>query len=54
VGLPGLEVDDEWFEPLGVASLLVEGVYLALYAYVLTQPISVMPAGLSRTSAQPR
>lgn len=54
VGLPGLEVDDEWFEPLGVASLLVEGVYLALYAYVLTQPISVMPASLSRTSAQPR
>lgn len=54
VGLPGLEVDDEWFEPLGVASLLVEGVFVALYAYVIAQPVSVMPRGLSRPSAQSR
>jgi len=35
VGLPMLEVDDEWFEPMGVASLVVEGLYVALYAYVM-------------------
>lgn len=35
IGLPGLEVDDEWFEPIGVASLIVEGLYLVAYAYVM-------------------
>jgi hypothetical protein len=34
VGLPGLEVDDEWFEPMGLASLVVEGLFVVLYAYV--------------------
>src|SRR6266487_764398 len=38
IGLPGLEVDDEWFEPLGVASLLVEGLYVIVYAAVMTRP----------------
>ncbi len=38
IGLPGLEVDDEWFEPLGVASLLVEGLYVLVYASVMTRP----------------
>src|SRR5499427_8354019 len=37
VGLPGLEIDDEWFEPLGVASLLVEGLYVIVYASVVTR-----------------
>ncbi len=38
IGLPGLEIDDEWFEPLGVASLLVEGLYVIVYAAVMTRP----------------
>jgi len=38
IGLPGLEIDDEWFEPLGVASLLVEGLYVIVYASVMTRP----------------
>jgi len=37
IGLPGLEIDDEWFEPLGVASLLVEGFYVLVYASVMTR-----------------
>ena len=36
VGLPGLEVDDEWFEPMGVASLVVEGLFVLLYVYVMS------------------
>src|SRR2546428_12419751 len=38
IGLPGLEIDDAWFEPLGVASLLVEGLYVLVYASVVTRP----------------
>jgi len=38
IGLPGLEVDEEWFEPLGVASLLVEGLYVLVYASVVRRP----------------
>ena len=38
IGLPGLEIDEEWFEPLGVASLLVEGLYVLVYASVMTRP----------------
>jgi hypothetical protein len=38
IGLPGLEIDDDWFEPLGVASLLVEGLYVLVYASVMTRP----------------
>ena len=38
IGLPGLEVDDAWFEPLGVASLLVEGLYVLVYASVVIRP----------------
>ncbi len=37
IGLPGLEIDDGWFEPLGVASLLVEGLYILVYASVMTR-----------------
>jgi len=36
VGLPGLEVDDEWFEPMGAASLVVESLFVLLYAYVMS------------------
>ena len=38
IGLPGLEIDDEWFEPLGVVSLLVEGLYVLVYAAVMMRP----------------
>ena len=38
IGLPGLEIDDDWLEPLGVASLLVEGLYVLVYASVMTRP----------------
>ena len=38
IGLPGLEIDDEWLEPLGMASLLVEGLYVLVYASVMTRP----------------
>src|SRR5215217_5427884 len=31
VGLPGLPVETEWLEPLGVLSLLVEGMFVGLY-----------------------
>lgn len=47
VGLPGLEVDDEWFEPIGVVSLIVEGLFVLLYAYVMTRPAREVAAGAS-------
>ena len=50
IGLPLLEAEDEWLEPLGVAALLVEGLYMVLYVYVLTRPFAVMPPALQRTS----
>jgi uncharacterized membrane protein YfcA len=31
VGLPGLPVEAEWLEPLGVLSLLVEGLFVGVY-----------------------
>jgi len=37
IGLPGLGIDDAWFEPIGVLSLLVEGAYVVLALRVLTQ-----------------
>src|SRR5215216_1114687 len=30
VGLPGLEVEEEWLEPLGLVALLVEGLFVGL------------------------
>src|SRR5262249_26252138 len=38
IGRPGLGIDDDWFEPLGVASLLVEGLYVLVYASVMARP----------------
>jgi hypothetical protein len=43
IGLPLMEVDDEWLEPLGVASLLAEAIYMGLYLYVLSRPLQVVP-----------
>lgn len=37
VGLPGLEIDDNWLELSGVVSMIVELLYMMLYAYVMTQ-----------------
>lgn len=31
VGLPGLDVDDAWFEPLGVLSIITEALFVGLY-----------------------
>lgn len=35
VGLPGLAIDDEWFEPLGVLSVIVEVGFVAVAAWAL-------------------
>ncbi len=40
VGLPGLPVESEWLEPLGVLSLVVEGIYVLLAIKVLTNKSS--------------
>jgi len=56
IGLPGLEIADEWFEPLGVASLLVEGLYVLVYASVMTRPQPRQPmlyAGGERSGSYP-
>src|SRR6266581_886559 len=56
IGLPGLEIDDEWFEPLGVASLLVEGLYVIVYAAVMTRPKPrqhILYAGGERSGSYP-
>jgi uncharacterized membrane protein YfcA len=34
VGLPGLPVETEWLEPLGVLSLIVEALFVGLYLTV--------------------
>ena len=38
VGLPGLPVETEWLEPLGVLSLLVEGLFVGVYLAILAHP----------------
>ncbi len=35
VGLPGLRVDPHWLEPLGVLSLIVEGLFVLLAIYAV-------------------
>ena len=37
VGLPGLGVEEEWLEPLGVLSLMVEGLFVGLYLTVFVR-----------------
>ena len=56
IGLPGLEVDEAWFEPLGVASLLVEGLYVLVYASVMMRPKPrqhTLDAGGDRSRSSP-
>jgi uncharacterized membrane protein YfcA len=38
VGLPGLPVEEEWLEPLGLLSLLVEALFVGLYLAVFVRP----------------
>jgi hypothetical protein len=38
VGLPGLPVDPEWLEPLGLLSLLVEALFIGLYLTIFVRP----------------
>jgi uncharacterized membrane protein YfcA len=38
VGLPGLPVEEEWLEPLGLLSLLVEGLFIGLYLTIFVRP----------------
>jgi uncharacterized membrane protein YfcA len=38
VGLPGLPVETEWLEPLGVLSLIVEGLYVGLWLAIFVRP----------------
>jgi hypothetical protein len=38
VGLPGLPVEEEWLEPLGLLSLLVEALFVGLYLTVFVRP----------------
>lgn len=54
LGLPMLEVEDDWLEPLGVASVVVETLFLAAYAYVLTRPVEVLPTSLYTLVARRR
>jgi uncharacterized membrane protein YfcA len=38
IGLPGLAVEEEWLEPLGLLSLLVEALFVGLYLTVFVRP----------------
>jgi hypothetical protein len=38
VGLPGLAVEEEWLEPLGVLSLIVEALFVGLYLTAFVRP----------------
>lgn len=38
VGLPGLPVEEEWLEPMGVLSLLVEGLFIGLFLRTFVRP----------------
>ena len=38
VGLPGLSVEEEWLEPLGVLSLLVEALFVGLFLTAYVRP----------------
>jgi hypothetical protein len=53
VGLPGLPVETEWLEPLGVLSLVVEGLFVGVYLAILApakEETSVVEASSSASS----
>jgi hypothetical protein len=33
VGLPDIGIDSEWFEPMGVLSIIVEGIFVILFGW---------------------
>jgi hypothetical protein len=37
-GLPGLGVEEEWLEPLGVLSLVVEALFVGVFLTILVRP----------------
>src|SRR5215210_80066 len=39
IGLPGLGVEEEWLEPLGLLSLLVEALFVGLYVTVSVRKV---------------
>jgi uncharacterized membrane protein YfcA len=41
VGLPGLPVETDWLEPLGVLSLLVEALFVGVFLSILARPTLV-------------
>lgn len=44
IGLPGLEAEpDAWFEPLGLASMIVEALFTALAVWVLSRTTATQP-----------
>jgi hypothetical protein len=49
VGLPGLPVEAEWLEPLGVLSLLVEALFIGLYLTIFVGPAKEARMDLSRS-----
>src|SRR5215217_7664718 len=38
IGLPGLPVEEEWLEPLGLLSMLVEALFVGLYLTIFIRP----------------
>ena len=38
IGLPGLPVEEEWLEPLGLLSMVVEALFVGLYLTVFIRP----------------
>jgi hypothetical protein len=38
IGLPGLGVETDWLEPLGVLSLMVETLFVGVYVAILVRP----------------
>ena len=38
IGLPGLPVEEEWLEPLGLLSLMVEALFVGLYLTAFVRP----------------
>ena len=54
IGLPGLEAEDEWFEPMGLASMVVEALFVLVYGYVMTQRPAVADRGVDAAMGQQR
>jgi uncharacterized membrane protein YfcA len=51
VGLPGLPVETEWLEPLGVLSLLVEGLFVGVFLAIFARPKEERSVVEARSSA---